>query len=189
MISVSGVELTCEELCLANAWGADLTGADLTGADLACADLARAYLAGAHLAGADLTEADLAGAHLARAHLAGADLAGADLAGAHLAGAHLLWAQEPAAQGDVVGWKKCRGGVVIELLIPKEARRSRATGAKHRAEFALALGDGVSCYDAAFSYRAGHWVIPDSWDDDWQNECGHGVHYFLSREQAEAFTM
>ena len=171
---------------------ADLRGADLRGADLSGADLSAADLRGADLRGADLSGADLRGADLSGADLSAADLSAADLSGAK--GAELAIARTRIlAAGTLIGWKKCRGGVLVKLEIPAEARRSHAFGRKCRAEFARVLEvigaeEGRSAYEWAPSvvYRVGETVRPEAWDEDWTVECGGGIHFYITREEAEA---
>ena len=182
---------------------ADLRGADLRDADLAGADLREADLRRAHLRGADLRDADLRGAHLRganlrdadlrRAHLRGADLRGADLRDAK--NAHLAWAQTLIVpqEGEIIGWKKA-GVAIVKLRVPPEARRSNATGRKCRAEFVEVLevhGAEVGVTEAhgpTTEYRPGETVHGDGWDEDRWNECSNGIHFFLTREEAEAWT-
>ncbi len=179
----------------ANLMGADLMGANLAGADLARADLAGANLAeadltGAYLAGANLAEADLTGAYIARAYLTGADLTGANLAGAK--GSKLTIARTRILpEGSLIGWKKCQGGVIVKLRIPEEAKRSHAFGRKCRAEYAdvlevIGVEVGISSHDSKAEYRAGERVTCDKWSDDWQEECAGGIHFYITREEAEA---
>lgn len=182
--------------------GADLAGADLVGADLAGANLAGAYLVGADLAGAYLAGANLARANLARANLAGANLVWANLARAELAGANLAMAIDAELviartrilpEGALVGWKKLDRGVIAKLEIPAAAKRSHAFGRKCRAEYAVCLEVigaefGVSMHDNATIYRAGETIKPHQFDDNWQNECAGGIHFYITREEAEAHT-
>ena len=182
--------------------GADLAGADLVGADLAGANLAGAYLVGADLAGAYLAGANLARANLARANLAGANLVWANLAGAELAGANLAMAIDAELviartrilpEGTLIGWKKLERGVIAKLEIPAEARRSHAFGRKCRAEYVKCLEVigaefGVSMHDETTQYRAGEIIKPHQFDDNWQNECAGGIHFYITREEAEAHT-
>ena len=42
-------------------------------------------------------------------------------------------------EGDIIGYKKCRDGVIVKLLIPIKAKRSHAFGRKCRAEYAKVL--------------------------------------------------
>ncbi len=183
--------------------GANLTGANLTGANLAGANLAGANLMGGNLTGANLADAYLAGAYLTDAYLAGAYLTDANLAGANLAGAKgadlAVAKTRILPEGDLIGWKKCANGVIAKLRIPADARRSHAFGRKCRAEYAdvLALFDanGKSIDGPAITnqhgplteYVIGRRVAPDRWDDDWQKECAGGIHFFITRDEAEAY--
>jgi len=142
----------------------------------------RADLAGAYLRGADLTRADLTGAYLTRADLRGVKG---------------IEKQPPQTiitpQGSIIGWKKCNDGVLVKLIIPEGAKRSNAGGRKCRAEYATVLEVigaevGVTTeHGPKTEYRVGNKVIPDKWNDDWRNECSNGIHFFLTREEAENF--
>jgi hypothetical protein len=165
--------------------------ADLRGADLRGASLWGAYLRGANLQGADLRGADLQGADLQGADLRGAYLQGADLQGAK--NAELAIAKTViTSEGDAIGWKKCADGVIVKLLIPAAAKRSNASGRKCRAEFVQVLevigaDVGLSLRDGKTQYKAGETVKADSWDEDRWNECSNGIHFFITRAEAEAF--
>jgi len=204
--NLAGANLADAYLAGANLAGAYLAGANLAdaylaGANLAGAYLARAYLARANLADANLARANLAGAYLARANLADANLAGAYLAGANLAGANLARAKNAdfaiaqtrlLPEGDLIGWKKCSQGIIVKLRIPEAAKRSHAFGRKCRAEYADVIevigGDvGISKHDASTEYRVGQRVIPDRFDENWQEECSSGIHFFITRLEAEAY--
>ena len=196
-----GANLSRANLYGANLSGADLPRADLSGADLSRANLSRANLSRADLSGADLYGADLSCADLPGANLYGADLYGADLSRADLSGADLSGAKNAdlviaqtqiLPEGSLIGWKKCSGGVIVKLCIPEEAKRSHAFGRKCRAEFADVLevfdGEfGVSQHDGKTEYRVGTRVFPDSFSDDWQKECAPGIHFFITREEAEEY--
>ena len=47
---------------------------------------------------------------------------------------------------------------------------------------------GVSMHDNATIYRAGETIKPHQFDDNWQNECAGGIHFYITREEAEAHT-
>ena len=183
----------------ANLCGANLGGADLGGADLCGADLCGANLRGADLHGANLGGANLGGADLHEANLGGADLGGANLCGANLRGvknADLAFArlQFIPPEGAFIAWKKCLNGVIVKLSIPEDAKRSHSTGRKCRASKALVLDVfgakfGVSSVKATFEYRKGCEVVSDSWDEDRWNECSHGIHFFLTRLEAEDYDL
>jgi hypothetical protein len=86
--------------------------------------------------------------------------------------------------------------VLVKLRIPADARRSNATGRKCRAEFADVLEvigaaegrtDRTADGGSVAVYRVGERVVPDSWDDDWALECGHGIHFWITKEEAETW--
>ena len=94
----------------------------------------------------------------------------------------------------MIGWKKCSGGVIVKLRIPSDAKRSHAFGRKCRAEFAdvievIGADFGISSHDGETRYEAGKRVIPDSFDENWQDECSNGVHFFISRVEAENYQL
>ena len=161
---------------------------------------AAANLRDADLRGADLRAANLGGANLSDADLGGANLRGANLRGADLYGAQnvpdYVAAQTTVAppEGPIIGWKKTQEGIV-KLRVPAEAQRSNATGRKCRASEAKVLAiyttDGSeiteahSTYDPNFVYQVGETVRPDSYDPDRWNECAPGIHFYITREEAE----
>ena len=173
---------------------ADLRGADLRSAYLSYADLRGADLRGADLRSAYLSGADLRGANLRSAYLSYADLRSADLSGANLRGAidaqHAIARTRILPDGDLIGWKKA-GGRIVKLRIPADARRSHAFGRKCRAEFVDVLeieGGGpveTTQYGVGATYVIGQRVTADSWDEDFTNECSHGIHFFITRLEAD----
>ncbi len=172
-------EELAEVLRLHNLWAEDTEGGQ------------RADLRGADLQGADLQGADLQGADLQRADLQRADLQGAD--GAQLA---LAMSSFIPATGAFEGWKKCVNGIIVHLLIPADAKRSHGAERKCRASHVDVLAvigakEGVSDYNQApkLTYRAGERVTAHAWDEDRWNVCAPGIHFFLTREEAEAYSL
>jgi hypothetical protein len=160
----------------------------LSDADLRCADLRDA-----DLHGADLRCADLHGANLRDANLRDANLRDAE-------NAKLIIAQTLiVGDGDVIGWKKCRDGMLVKLLIPIEAKRHNSTGRKCRAEFADVLEiidmndkhkkptQAISRHDKKVIYEVGKRMIPDTYDLERFNECAGGIHFFITRIEAEQY--
>lgn len=47
--------------------------------------------------------------------------------------------------------------------------------------------DGRGKHDGKVIYRAGEVVRSDKYDDDPRVECTHGIHFFLTKEEAEAW--
>ena len=167
---------------------ANLRGANLWRADLRYANLQGANLRSANLQGADLWSADLQGADLRGADLQGADLRGADLKGAENVPPFAAAQTSITPEGDLIGYKKLAGGVICKLRIPADAKRSNATGRKCRAEYAIILeGEGASKYDPKFVYKVGETVRPTKpFADDRWNECAPGIHFYLTRIEAES---
>ena len=194
-----GANLRC-----ANLRDANLRGANLSNADLRDADLRDAYLRDANLRDADLRDADLHGANLRCANLSNADLRDADLRDADLCEAsidQMMWniytvfypLQCPES-GSYIGYKKA-SGLVVELEIPADARRSSATSRKCRASKAKVLsitdingnpagGQVKSDYDPNFVYAIGETVEVTDFDDNRWNECSTGIHHFITRAEA-----
>jgi uncharacterized protein YjbI with pentapeptide repeats len=174
--------------------GVNLRGADLSGADLRDADLRGADLRGAYLSDADLRGADLQGANLSRADLSGADLRGAYLGRANLFEAKGLEQFCILSEGELIGWKKTRQGIV-QLRIPADAKRVNAYGSrKCRAEFAFVVAQlggkpANGTHDRSCRYVGGQIVRPDKFDPDPRVECSHGIHFFITRQEAEDYTL
>ena len=145
--------------------------------------------------------ADLRGADLQGADLQDADLQDADLQGAKNAEAAIAMTVVPS-EGAIIGWKKCADNRIVKLRIPEEAKRLNATGRKCRAEYAEVLAiypKGVkqalakketakSNQDNSFIYKVGKTVKPTkAFDLDRWNECSTGIHFFITREEAESY--
>ena len=122
-----------------------------------------------------------------KANLYGANLGGANLFGANLDNTQGIYPIVPES-GSFEGYKKLNNGVICHIQIPATAGRVGGyIGRKCRAEEALVLeGEGVSTYNAMV-YRVGQTVKPDSWDPDPRVECSHGIHFFLTRKEAEEY--
>ncbi len=179
--------------------------ANLSGADLRWADLSRADLRGANLRGADLRGADLRGANLRGADLRGADLSRADLRGADLSEANnidkIFWDIQTAfyplqcpEKGEYTAFKKA-SGLIVELRIPADAKRSSATSRKCRASKAVVVNitdcngntagnETVSNYDRNFIYKVGETVEVSNFDENRWNECAPGIHHYMTFAEA-----
>lgn len=126
-----------------------------------------------------------------RANLSGANLYGADLSRAeNITDIQLARTVIVPECGQFTGWKKCKNGVIVRLIIGKKARRSNATGRKCRAEYvkvAEVIGAevGISLYDGKTEYKSGQIVRCDKWNEDRWVECGGGIHFYLTRIEAE----
>ena len=139
----------------------------------------------------NLRWADLHEADLREANLRGANLREADLTNAKLPQFQI------PQEGELIVYKKVGPNQVVKLRVPAEAKRTASlVGRKCRAEFVEVLefvgckGQGrteVSKHDRKTEYRVGAIVYPDKYDPDIRVECTNGIHFFLTREEAEEY--
>ncbi len=154
------------------------------------ADLRDAVLCNAVLCNADLRGADLRGAVLCRANLHGCKTDGV-IYNENTAGFTLVCPEK----GSYIGYKKVNG-LIVELMIPEDAKRSSATSRKCRASKAVVVSitnpDGSSAgkesvaseYDPNFVYTVGVTVeVKDFCADRWI-DCAPGIHHFITRGEA-----
>ena len=132
----------------------------------------------------------------------GADLTGADLRGAYLTSAYLRGAKgipyvsfACPSDGAFIGWKKI-ADCLVKLEITEDARRCSATSNKCRCDKAkvleiMTIDDEQSlteientAYSPYITYKVGEVVYPDSFDEDRWNECSHGIHFFINKQEA-----
>jgi hypothetical protein len=120
--------------------------------------------------------------------------ANANLTGANLTGAKnsefAIASTRICPDGEIIGWKKRQRGVLVKLLIPANAKRTNAFGRKCRCEFAKVLEVigaevGISEHDSKTEYRVGETVRPDRWEEDFTQECAPGIHFYITRMEAE----
>jgi len=202
----SGTNLSGADLSGANLSGADLYGANLSVANLSVANLYGANLSVADLYGADLSVANLYGANLYGANLYGAALSGANLYGANLSGANLkdvkngelalAKIQFLPTEGSFIGWKKCAENVIVKIQITEKAQRSHGSERKCRASEVLVLEVFGAEYGRSgggygvLEYRVGQIVRPaNGWCEYRWRVCGAGIHFFLTRLEAENYRL
>ena len=169
---------------------------------LEAATRARAYLQGARLRGADLQGAYLLGAYLRNADLQDAGLRGADLRGADLQGANLRGADLPPfslvpEKGLFVAYKALREGIAELEILADAPRTSSLVGRKCRAAAIRTLAltgwdgepltDGTSRHDQSVTYTVGEITRVDDFDPDIRVECTSGIHFFITRREAEEY--
>ena len=198
--NLSDADLSYADLRAANLSNANLSNANLSNANLRAADLRNANLRAANLSNANLRAANLSNANLRDANLSNANLSNANLSNANLSAANLSDVQKARLSilpdaGDIIGWKSCRDGVIVKLLIPHDSKRSNATGRKCRCEFADVMevigGDvgkskNTSGRGQTITYRAGERVrCVQPFDENRWEECASGIHFYITRVEAE----
>ena len=194
--NLTGADLTGANLSSANFFGADLSRVDLSGADLS-----GAYLTSANLSSADLTGANLRGADLEWSVLTGADLRRADLTHDNLNFAVLtntiLDEKEQCRKGimltePITGYKKANNNKIITLEIPIGAKVFSINNDKRRTNKAKVIDmqgetELSSWYNTNFKYHVGDEIEITDFDENYNVECAEGVHFFLTRKEAEFF--
>ena len=194
-------DLTCANLRFANLYRANLTGANLYRANLYRANLYRANLTCVNLTDANLFDANLFDAILTDTDLTCADLTGANLYGAKLYGANLtdtiLDEKEQCRKGVVLtepmtGYKKAYEGKIITLEIPVGAKVFSINNNKRRTNKVKVIDmqgetELSSICDTDFKYHVGDEINIIDFDDNYNVECGEGIHFFLTRDEAENF--
>ena len=176
------------------------TRANLSNSNLSNSNLSNSNLSCSDLRGSNLSNSNLRNSNLSCSNLRSSDLSNSDLSNSNLSEAKeaelVIARTRILPEGSLIGWKKCRDGAIVCLIIPADAKRSHAFGRKCRAEFADvsgivdAKGEPIevaySMHMDSFEYRKGERVKPDHWDEDWQEECAGGLHFYITRAEAEA---
>ena len=141
---------------------------------------------------------DVKGLVSMRADLSCANLIYANLRDANLRDAkNILYIPlECPSEGLFIGWKKVNN-ILIKLEIPEDARRSSATTKKCRCDKAKVLGfynalgteelDMTELVNDKYEkckYVKSEMVYPDSFDENRWNECSHGIHFFVNKQDA-----
>ena len=175
--SFDGAHLDRADMYCANLDNVVFTGASLRYARLHCTDLS--YFA-------DFTDADVTGVDLAECHLNEEMFHGA-------IGFHPY--MRCPEEGAFIAWKKCRENRIVKLLIPEDAERTGASVYNCRASKVKVLDiwnqDNEPCDEATsysyddFVYRKGEMV--HTWEafDGQLLTNGGGIHFFLTRTEAE----
>lgn len=100
--------------------------------------------------------------------------------------------------GGFVAYKKCVDGRIVTLYIPKDAKRTSATGITCRASKAKVLMiesfDGDERYEEAyslvaedFSYQVGEVVVAENFNEDRWMDSTTGIHFFMTKDEAKGY--
>lgn len=107
--------------------------------------------------------------------------------------------QSTVPDGKIIAYKKLQAEIIVKLTIPETARRIGRVGGKCRADKAIVesfyncdgteitMTCGFSCWDESFKYEKGKVVVPSGFDENRWNECGQGIHFFLTFEEARNY--
>ena len=182
---------------------ATLNDADIFNSNLAHTDFNDASLINAYLSHSNLTKADFQGANLCWADLRSCVFYDTSLRDCSFMYSNFRGSKyvpyiplQCPSDGAFVGWKKVNN-VLIKLEIPADAKRSSATTNKCRCDKAKVLGfyDSLGVNELNITelandkyekckYVKGEMVYPDFFDEDRWNECSHGIHFFVNKQDA-----
>lgn len=102
------------------------------------------------------------------------------------------------AEGPFLGYKKLQDDRIAMLLIPEDAKRTSATCNTCRCSKAKVLAVrsfdqkihydyGISTINDDFVYNVGEWVFADEFEDNRWIDATHGIHFWMSWEEACAY--
>lgn len=215
-VDLSCANLENSDLNDANLYNANLTKANLNWASLYGADLQFANLKFSSLKNADLRFANLKYADLGDSYLKGVHLDGANLKGVEFNYSNLVNASLDRAQGDlieyrkgkiltedIIGYKACGSDfynverpakmVIVTLKIPRGAIVFSINGRKCRTNRAKVIA--IEGADRAYStYKYMSYYVGDefniyNFNCEYNTECGQGIHFFMTREEAFNYTI
>ena len=130
-------------------------------------------------------------ANLIGANLEGANLRCANLRCAKLEGVQLPHFQIVPEEGSFIAYKKVNTGV-IKLMIPEDAKRtSNLVGRKCKASHVKVIegsGKSISHTSKSLEYKEDEVVYADMYDDDIRIEYTSGIHFFMTRKEAEEWS-
>lgn len=195
--NLKGAELKGADLYKANLARANLSNTDFSFADLSFANLCEAILYEGNLSDANLNFANLFCAILEKANLSNTNLSNASLSYADLKDA-ILDEKEQIRKGMVleepmIGYKKCRGDIIVTLEIPKGASVFSINNSKCRTNKAKVIGISNekkiahSQYDKFFTYELGQEIEIEHFDFAYNLECARGIHFFKTQKEAEEY--
>lgn len=202
-MDLSGWDLTEVDFTLSSFQDVVLSGADFTGSSVENALFDGCPMKGASFRNANLKTASFRYCDMRQCDIRGADLFGAVLEYADLTGIisdeGTKWFRLHCPEkGAFLGYKKCFNNRLVQLLIPADAKRTSATLPSCRCSKAKVLtiksfdfkeeyDEAWSLVDEDFIYKKGEWVeVKDFNEDRWQDSTT-GIHFWLTREEAEAY--
>lgn len=199
-MDLSGMDLSGIDFSLSSFQNTVLDGVNFAGSSVENVLFDGCSMQGSVFQNANMVTASFRYCDMQKCDIRGADLFGAALEHANLKGIisdedtqwFRLYCPE---EGAFLGYKKCFDDRLVQLLIPADAKRTSATRASCRCnkakvltikslDFAENFDEAWSLINEDFVYRRGEWVeVKDFNEDRWQ-ESTTGIHFWLTREEA-----
>ena len=196
--SLKSTYLTDANLMNATFEQANCHSANFKGANLACARFSEANCIFTNFRNAKLNGAYFNHADLCYATFTGASFEHTDMDYSNLFGA--AFDESEQIRGGItltepmIGYKKCMENTIVELEIPKGAIVFSINNGKCRTNIAKVVKiegnkkTAYSMWDKTFKYKVGQTVYPkNTFGCQYNQECGGGIHFFKTREEAEAY--
>lgn len=141
---------------------------------------------------------DMRGCNIEDANLFGAVLEFADLEGIVSNEGTQWFRLRCPEEGAFLGYKKCVNDRMVQLLIPADAKRTSATLPSCRCSKAKVLtiktfdytqnfDEAWSLVDENFVYKKGEWVEVKNFNEDRWQDSTTGIHFWMSRAEAQAY--
>ncbi len=170
---------------------------DISHMNLSCTDLSNVIFMDCSICYINFSCAEMDNIQFRRCRIYACNFYGAHLSGSMFKNCILEISNSflfPACptEGSFIGWKACCDGKIVKLLIPEDAKRSSATTRKCRASHVKVLeilgnySFAHSFYDRTI-YEEGKEVFADYFEYDRWKECSNGIHFFITREEAEEY--
>ncbi len=199
------MDLSKQDLSNKNFEGANIKNVNFEGACLKGASFMHAIIDNCDFRGADFTDGTLE-----HAVFHGCDMTGADVSGVNFHAASMndtiltdvkdsedtkFFRQRCPETGAFLGYKKLQNDRIAMLLIPADAKRTSATLNTCRCSKAKVMyvrsfdqkehfDFGIATINDEFVYKVGEWVYADSFEDNRWIDATHGIHFWMSFEEA-----
>ncbi|MGL6199809.1 MAG: pentapeptide repeat-containing protein [Lachnospiraceae bacterium] len=187
----------------------DFQNVTLTGSNLCRSILHHtSFSPGCSLRGANLQDADISGAIFRYCDFSNTNMEGANLHCSTFEYANMnnIKANEKTRYyrmrcpetGAFLGYKRCFNDLLVQLLIPADAKRSSGTSDACRCDKAKVLTiksfdmkknvqEAWSVVDENFVYRVGEYVTVTDFNEDRWMESTTGIHFWMTREEAYSY--
>ncbi len=198
--NLSSTDLRYANLSFVNLSSANLSSADLRYANLSSADLRSTDLRYADLHYTDLNSADLSSANLSYTDLSYTDLRYAKLDDKIIKNINKYRPFQICPQvGSFYAWKAGKNNTIMKIYIPASAERTSCLiNRKCRCSKARLImawdskGNKIKeCknWNTHYPtvYKVGEWMIPNSYNSNIRIDCSNGIHFFITKEEAEMF--
>lgn len=170
----------------ANLYEADFSDARFYHTKFVGANLCGVHFGGTYLCGTDFTKSKIYNADFSNCNF------GYDMTIEHADGKLTEYRRGKILTEDIIGYKKCQDDVIVTLKIPRGAIVFSINGTKCRTNKAKVIAiDGAKkaiSYYGDMSYYVGDEFTIYDFNCVYNHQCGKGIHFFMTREEAERYT-